>query len=271
MSVRTSRLWVWVALLLIAVGPYTAIAAQTDLASDGFIRLKRMAQEPPITNSWVETIQGTKGEDGVCHYSIEFSAAAGDTTPQFAAVRAVDPTTCAFELVRGTPTYIPAIDGDGVVVEDEASASVSASDQIAAQAQSTTQVRYSTYWEDPVELDVNKVSTSVRAYISGGSITSADCWNRRYWLSGSGWYEVSSAYGFLCDATTGTSQSAVTTAFQNDTFCLGNSTSSYYFRNTAYATPSGVSGWINDTYVYGGCIDLLSGPYHIFEPGQYGD
>jgi hypothetical protein len=161
------------------------------------------------------------------------------------------------------------VDGDGVIVDDETSVDAPAANQAGAQVQSTQQAKFSTYWEDPIQLDVNKVTSAVRAYTSGGAVTSADCRNRRYYLSTSGWYELSAAYGFSCDANSTRAQSVVNAAFQNDTFCAGNSTSAYYFGNTAYATPYGMSGWINSTYVYSGCTSMLSGPYYIYEPGVY--
>lgn len=61
---------------------------------------------PPIANSRMIIIQGTKDANGICHYRTEFSSPNGDTRPQTAQLVAVDPVTCRFQMERGTPTVI---------------------------------------------------------------------------------------------------------------------------------------------------------------------
>lgn len=71
---------------------------------------------PPIANSRMVIIQGTKDAKGVCHYRTYFSAPKGDTTPQIAREVALDPATCRVQVERGTPTSVQQnpTPGDGI-------------------------------------------------------------------------------------------------------------------------------------------------------------
>ncbi len=250
----------------------SATPANVRLAGPNVQNIPLAESRPSLENAYFQVEEGYVDEYGACRFSMSFEAPAGDTTPQFGAVTAVDHSTCQYEVLRGVPMMATLAGGDGQYDEDYATAeSAPEPSTVAVAGAYDQQVRFSTYWEDPIQLDVNKVSSSVRTTTSGAYITNAECWNRRYKLTASGWYEQSHSYVFLCERGSDGSwgRSYVEAGFQNDTFCAGNSSFAHYFGNIAYATPYAVSGWINETYVYGGCTGLLSGPYTIFEPGVY--
>ncbi len=66
-----------------------------------------MSGQPPLPNSRMVIIQGSKDDNGLCHNRVEFSAARGDTRIQESRLVAVDPTTCRFQVEYGNPITVP--------------------------------------------------------------------------------------------------------------------------------------------------------------------
>ena len=183
-------------LLFGAVGPTSAIVA-----------IPRASSQPPITDSWTETRQGELDQSGNCHYSISFhSDSLTDTTPILARLVSIDTDSCEYVVEYGVPEYIPGDQSDdqtsGEDAEDGASSpdvncsavdieetaddanpagcdseagsesvrampDVRSNDPSALHTHNDRSVTFSVYWEDPAQLDVNKVRTAVRSHTSG--------------------------------------------------------------------------------------------------------
>lgn len=85
----------------------SAVTTSSDevLSGENVIR-RDVSREPSLNNSQMKIIQGTKSEDGACHYQVSFFASNNDMRPQMARQIAVDPITCRFQVEFGTPTTI---------------------------------------------------------------------------------------------------------------------------------------------------------------------
>lgn len=231
--------------------------------------------QPRLKDASTERLRGTRTKDGTCSLPLRFHSEAGDTTPELARVSAVDPDTCVYEVERGTPIDMPREDSKGAVESEKDSVSArgkkeaSGGEGFAPASHNDLQACYTTYWEDPPNLDVNKVRSCVRSNTTGNRIDTIDCSTRRYWLRATGWFQLEHTKRFNCELTGGRGRSESTITFKNEKFCHPTDpTYVKYIRNTAYVDLNSVDGYIDETDARGDCARLLL-RYAIWEPGEY--
>jgi len=117
---------------------------------------------------------------------------------------------------------------------------------------------YDTIWEDPLNIHVNEVKDTIDWNYNGSTASPTNWSDYRWWLSNDGWYEVSGQHS-LGDYAGGTEAGAYTyDKFENDIFCAGFSTYSWYQPNAVYGYPDGSSGGYSNTWSNGSsCAGLL--------------
>lgn len=143
----------------------------------------------------------------------------------------------------------------------------------------TQQASWTTTWYDHFGIPLNYVRNAGLGTFdsSTGSMTSFQCIDTRWLNTTTGWYETPGWHNFNCPADFNASvgDSQTTDRFDNDTFCGGTRTSTYYqmsqtsFHGNWVETGTNyVTGGIDSTYSQG-CD--FAGLYwnDTWEPGVY--
>lgn len=86
--------------------PTVVILPDVVLNGPGIVQ-RDMSKLPPLVDSRMEVVQGTRAEDGTCRFQPTFSATHGDIRPQVARQIAFDPATCRFQIEWGTAPSAP--------------------------------------------------------------------------------------------------------------------------------------------------------------------
>lgn len=88
--------------------PVPTAVTLLDAVLDGPGVVKRdVSQLPPLANARMEVVQGTRAVDGACRFQPVFTASNGDMRTQVVRQIAFDPTTCRFQIERGTALSAP--------------------------------------------------------------------------------------------------------------------------------------------------------------------
>lgn len=185
-----------VALLVVAVVPSSVFAAVPPTL-DG-PNVVYYPQDMPFTSSSLEIIQGTRDSEGACDVDGPLLSTEADTASLGAEEIAFDPDTCRSQFAVGAVAPDPddSAPADPTVARDEGGSEfdgVADGSGAAAAASSCCSrkvaVGYSA-WEDPIQLDVNKVQNSVnfKASSTCAAASRGGLWDRISWRFGSGWY-----------------------------------------------------------------------------------
>lgn len=105
---------------------------------------------------------------------------------------------------------------------------------------------FQTVWYDPVGITLSEVKDNISFSYDGTYVDSYSGSWYLYWDSNTGWYYYNlSNGGYITSAQTAATQ-YTDVVFQNDTFCFGQTTVTYYNPNEVVAHGDGsVTGWVN--------------------------
>lgn len=280
-------IWISIAALFATVLALASVA----LASSGAAAQEGIGETPNVSregawivfsqergyalrNATMYVKQGARLSDGNCKFSGELVLRPGQQAIEERQV-ALNPSNCQARMERGTPPNNTGITTtrsvsdyvtDGVVQESDFRGSQDASNADTSRTlASTTRSRgfYKTWWEDPVNLDVNSVQNSTDwrwngTRVSGPVYGGYD----QYWLGASGWRRLSNDWNNYYTSYQTTSSSKV--HFRNGIFCevitgtFGSPTHAYYDRNKVRGRYNGDLVGDPGTWVTGGCTGLLS-------------
>ncbi|GAB3898007.1 hypothetical protein GCM10029964_081790 [Kibdelosporangium lantanae] len=143
--------------------------------------------------------------------------------------------------------------------EGDATAEVGTGTDAAILATTRSAGYYKSYYEDPVQLDVNSVTNSTTWSWNGSSVLSSPGPVGGYhygWFKGSGWSLKENNWQNTYTSYQTTSSSYV--HYRNGTFCATIDTHTYYDRNNVHGRKDGwLLGNVN-ARKKGGCTSLLS-------------
>lgn len=246
-----------------------------DVGKDGWIEYQGKANPYPLEDPSTLTRQGKRASDGTCKFEgkmvLQPKQNAIEERPQ-----AVNLNTCEERVIRGVPTKESmgvslekkAANNDPHVSSKEDERKSHPRDDAVSKAKGDAAASYwsagflKTWWENPVNLDVNLVRNNTGWYWNGSRVTGARGGYRYYWLSASGWDLRGNNWRNSWTSYQTTSSSYA--HYRNPIFCramlgiFGSTTHVYYDRNTVHGRYNGalVGRW--NSYKSGGCNRLLS-------------
>lgn len=166
----------------------------------------------------------------------------------------MDRVSCTAVFEVGTPQSVDPLAWRGS--EDETNSTGASS-----RATSSSSGYYIVWWEDPVDLDVNSVKTSIDWEWDGSCATWSQGTANYWWQSWTGWFKVSSNLSQY--PTCSNHQWWANARYENQSFALCSAHSVvdvYYWGVTVQGWNDGwLTGWVDSTYesvTYGACPNL---------------
>ncbi|MBP2324108.1 hypothetical protein JOF56_004493 [Kibdelosporangium banguiense] len=245
--------------LVLTLATATGLSLASGIAgaeSDGWIHYR----VPVLADAQQVTIQGALNERGVCE--IPMSSELSPTT-ETASIDEIahNPDTCTSKVLVSSTEVADEAESDTDKSEGAATPQLSAGVAGDANIQAVTRSRgyYKSYYEDPVQLDVNSVSNWTEWSWNGSSVLSSPGPTGGYnygWYSPSGWSKKENNW-------TNTYTSAQTSVssyvhYRNGSFCATIDTHTYYNRNNVHGRKNGVLAGNVSAEKSGGCTRLLS-------------
>lgn len=291
---RLARLALIIALMLPGIALAAASRVDAVSASSSVVNFPTPADQPSLFNAYTDTQQGTKDDEGVCHYRLKYSSS-DRRTPIYGRVTSINPSTCVYTVLVGETNDPPIGMPAGATVQSSTekgtkvncanAASCSGSEvggglralpapggkphAVRHQDETVESMTYIAGWEDPAEINVTQVRVAVRAYYSGGIVDYDECMTHSGYF-GDGWY-IDGGYDYdSCEQGDTWGERYSERLFVNYAFCPYNEpTYAGEFGVTAEIDwYQGGSGWVDNDYVDGGCSSLLS-PWFESYPGDY--
>jgi hypothetical protein len=240
-----------VAVSVFSLPPVAAAALQGEGRAGG--------KPPPLVNPLTLDIQGQRIAPDNCRFTSALELAPGQPAVREDVI-AVDDATCTMRVQRGVPA-------DLAEPAPEPGTSQQSGRAVAQERFAFARTRalathshgyHKSYYEDPVQLDVNSVRNDVDWYWNGSWVSSASCSYHYGWLSGSGWGLKEN--NFFCRYENSQTQvrSSSYAHFKNGIFCAFIDTHTYYDRNNAYGKYNGYLVGTVSASKSGGCTALLS-------------
>lgn len=217
--------------------------------------MRRFEQPYALSSVTTSTIQGTKRPDGACEFSPQSMRLPPGRYAAEVRESAIDPATCAATIERGTP---PATELAGAqppgepsqAGQSESAGAATGSPSVsmsrrrsrsrrrAMASASKSQGYVTTYWEDPVGIDVNKVNDGISYLYNGSCVTYGyyEKWHL-YWYSPSGWGK--NADNFRSARQCSLEAASSYALFENDVFCFPNSCFAEYNRTSIHGHADG--------------------------------
>ena len=243
-----------VILLALGAGGANADAPVPKLDGPGVV-------EYPADGQWTQStrfiVNGSRTADGGCEFSGEIKLRPGETTIH-QRERAYDPAKCRLLVEEGLPTEPEGTDAAGMQgISDLQAVNVKADASEAAAATGTHSAGYlKSYYHDPLHLTVNEVKNTVDWWWNGtcvyGTVYLGGYYN---WLGLTGWSLESQNWQY--DAECLQAYSSSYAHYENPIFCAGQTTHTYYDRNTVWGL---FDRWLYgqwNAYKSGGCNWLL--------------
>lgn len=221
--------------------------------SDGYIRYSYDPADIP--DGVVSDIAGTKLPNGSCRQAGELRLSVGQTVVARRAV-AVNPETCQFKVITGTPTeshlrQLQSV-GEGMAARSDSSKPKSLGRATGKGVKGNPDVSagyLETFFHDPPNITVNSVKNSTKWRWGAPSGVQGLLGGYEYnWLAGTGWFMQGANWQNVYDSYQTTSSSYA--LFENDKFCAFQSVFSDYNRNTVNGRNNGdlVGSWADVSY-----------------------
>lgn len=229
----------------------------------------------PLLNATTVTIQGTRLANGRCKLSFpKLYLAPGEQAVALSQL-SVNRTDCTSIVEIGEPPegWVELDAGNDYSTASGPALPVSTRDSRGSSTEEITNHSLGTlggydgadyagycmqWWDDPIHLDVNRVTSNIAWAISGGCIEWYGGWCDYWWRSGTGWARDSwgcwSGQGSPCNSVNVWADAI----YSNYIFCWpAPETFVHYVGVTVQGTAwGGLYGWTNDTWVDNDCITL---------------
>jgi hypothetical protein len=205
------------------------------------------------------TIEGALDEFGECAIPM---VSALPPTSETASIDEIahNPDTCTSKVLVSTTEAVDEPESDAEKNEGSATPEVSSGTLSDAGIQAVRSAGYyKSYYEDPVQLDVNSVKNSTEWSWNGSSVLSSPVPKGGYnygWYSPSGWSLKENDWRNTYTSTQTTSSSKV--HFRNGSFCATIDTHTNYNRNNVHGRKDGYLLGDVKAKKSGGCTSLLS-------------
>ncbi len=248
------------------VGIASGLAQTPTLDGDNVIEYDNDGE---IKNGTRTLVQGTPYEDG-CRFVVEVSLAPGQTAVGGREV-SHDPDTCKSIFEVGEPVSTSDDGGEEVPAPGDGARGGNVGSRYVGASSTTHSKGYFKAWaEDPINLDVNRVTSYMDWYWNGTCVTQANLnAPKLWWLKTSGWKKRSGIWrskGSSCSK----AYNEAKAHFDNSQFCEfitggleGEPTHVHY--ESVYITGFGsgnLTGSV-DFRKYGGCNNFLSLEYDL--------
>jgi hypothetical protein len=240
-----------VAVVVFALPPVAAAALQGEGRAG--------SKPPPLVDPLTLDIQGQRVGPDRCQYTSTLELAPGEPAVREDVIT-VDDASCTMRVQRGVPADLAEAAPEPGMSEQSGSA---VAKERGAFVRARTLATHShgyhkSYYEDPVQLDVNSVRNDVDWTWNGSSVSGGSCSYHYGWLSGSGWGLKEN--NFFCRYENSQTQvrSSSYAHFKNGIFCAFIDTHTYYDRNNAYGKSNGNLVGTISASKSGGCTGLLS-------------
>ena len=247
--------------LIVAVAAATGLSLATGVAAASSADNAWIYYaHPVIAGAQEATLVGSVDVDGTCVIPV------GSALPPQNTVASVDETAFNPDLCQSKVLISATDDAEDTpdsAQKDEGDAAAeigtSANGTDAAILATRSAGYYKSYYEDPVQLDVNSVTNSTTWSWNGSSVLSSPGPVGGYhygWFKGSGWSLKENNWQNTYTSNQTTSSSYV--HYRNGTFCATIDTHTYYDRNNVHGRKDGwLLGNVN-ARKKGGCTSLLS-------------
>ena len=248
--------------LALAIGGCLTCAIQSAMAAG----VQTYKEKYALSSAHTYVVHGKKQADGSCTFQGPQPGVTSEATPLVLAphqaaveVRQVsaDTSNCTTTMEQGVPpaSAVSAPPASGEHGTSASTGGATATGQMAAAARarrhrgrpraaaadSRSQGYVTTFFEDPVNIDVNKVNVGIDYYYNGTCVTYGSQSEHYYWYTPSGWGKNADNWQTSNTCTLEASSSYV--LFENDVFCFPNSCYAHYNRTSIHGH--------RDGYLYG--------------------